>query len=153
MYFTPAQLISMALGILSIAATVGLDLRLLRTSGLGFTVLEGIYYIVALAALVIGWYFNFQYIDQYGANASWTNWTEQLFVNPAAASGGQDLLFANVVLFPLWTIIDGRRIGLRAAWLYFPMSVFTSYAFAVALYLALRERQVRWNALQGKATI
>ena len=143
----------MALGILSIAATVGLDLRLLRTSGLGFTVLEGIYYIVALAALVIGWYFNFQYIDQYGANASWTNWTEQLFVNPAAASGGQDLLFANVVLFPLWTIIDGRRIGLRAAWLYFPMSVFTSYAFAVALYLALRERQVRWNALQGKATI
>ena len=153
MYFTPAQLIAMALGILSIAATVGLDLRLLRTSGLGFTVLEGVYYIVALAALVIGWYFNFQYIDQYGANASWTNWTEQLFVNPAAASGGQDLLFANVVLFPLWTIIDGRRIGLRAAWLYFPMSVFTSYAFAVALYLALRERQVRWNALQGKATI
>jgi hypothetical protein len=143
----------MALGIVSIAATLGLDLRLLRTSGLGFTVLEGIYYVVALAALVIGWYFNFQYIDQYGANASWTNWTEQLFVNPASASGGQDLLFANVVLFPLWTIIDGRRIGMRAFWLYFPMSIVTSYAFAVALYLALRERQVRWNALQGTATI
>jgi hypothetical protein len=143
----------MALGIVSIVATLGLDLRLLRTSGLGFTVLEGIYYVVALAALVIGWYFNFQYIDQYGANASWTNWTEQLFVNPASASGGQDLLFANVVLFPLWTIIDGRRIGMRAFWLYFPMSIVTSYAFAVALYLALRERQVRWNALQGTATI
>ena len=153
MNFTPAELISMALGIVSIAATLGLDLRLLRTSGLGFTVLEGIYYVVALAALVIGWYFNFQYIDQYGANASWTNWTEQLFVNPASASGGQDLLFANVVLFPLWTIIDGRRIGMRAFWLYFPMSIVTSYAFAVALYLALRERQVRWNALQGTATI
>ena len=83
MNFTPAELISMALGIVSIVATLGLDLRLLRTSGLGFTVLEGIYYVVALAALVIGWYFNFQYIDQYGANASWTNWTEQLFVNPA----------------------------------------------------------------------
>ena len=153
MHFTPAELISMALGIVSIVATLGLDIRLLRTAGLGFSFLEGIYYLVALAALIVGWYFNFQYIEQYGANASWTNWTEQLFVNPASASGGQDLLFANVVLLPLWTIIDGRRIGLRAAWLYFPMSVFTSYAFAVALYLALRERQVRWNALQGRTAL
>jgi hypothetical protein len=66
-----------------------------------------------------------------------------LFVNPASASGGQDLIIANVLIFPVWSIIVARRSGMRAGWLYFPMSVVTSYAFGLALFLALRERQRR----------
>jgi len=31
-------------------------------------------------------------------------------------------------------------------WIWFPMSALTSFAFAMALYLALKERQLRWNA-------
>lgn len=45
----------------------------------------------------------------------------------------------------MWTISDGRRNGMRWNWWYFPMSLLTSYAFAIALYLAVRERQLRWN--------
>jgi hypothetical protein len=34
----------------------------------------------------------------------------------------------------------------RRAWLYFVMSLFTSFGFAMGLYLAAQERQLRWNA-------
>jgi hypothetical protein len=98
--------------------------------------------------LLVGWYFKFQYMQEYGSQAGWSNWTQQLFVNPASASGGQDLLFANLLLYPLWTIVDGRRNGMRRNWLFFPMSALTSYAFGVALFLALKERQLRWNKAQ-----
>ena len=106
-------------------------------------------YVLALPALVIGWYFNIEYMREYGSAAGWWHWTTLLFVNPASASGGQDLIIANLILFPLWTIVDARRLGMRAGWLYFVMSLVTSYAFAIALFMGLRERQLRWNAQAG----
>jgi drug/metabolite transporter (DMT)-like permease len=53
------------------------------------------------------------------------------------------LTIANLVLLPLFTIIDGFRRGVRRPWLYFVASVFTSFAFAWAFYLATAERQRR----------
>ncbi|HWU67362.1 MAG TPA: DUF2834 domain-containing protein [Stenotrophobium sp.] len=73
-----------------------------------------------------------------------------MFVNPASASGGQDLIIANLILYPLRTVLEGRRSGLRSAWLFFPMSLLTSYAFGIALFLAMQDRQRRWNI--AKAT-
>ncbi len=49
------------------------------------------------------------------------------------------------MLLPLWTIVEGRRRGLRWAWIFFVMSLFTSLAFAVAFFLAFMERQLRYN--------
>jgi hypothetical protein len=141
---SPTEIFYVAIGLLSVAAIFWMNAPLYRRStGSG---VEYLYYAVALAALLIGWYFNFQYLRQYGATAGWWHWTSLLFVNPASASGGQDLIIANLLLFPLWTILDGRRSGMRAAWLYFPMSLLTSFAFAMALYLAVRERQLRAGA-------
>ena len=80
----------------------------------GVSAIEIVCYLVALPALVIGWYFNIVYLREYGADAGWWHWTTLLFVNPASASGGQDLIFANLILFPLWTILDGRRLGMKA---------------------------------------
>jgi hypothetical protein len=136
------EIFYMLLGLATIALQLWLDRRALRASS-GVSALEAVYYLTALAALFVGWYFNLQYMSQYGAEGGWWHWTKLLFVNPASASGGQDLIFANVTLFPLWTFTDGRRAGLRGWWWYFPMSVFTSFAFAMALYLAVRERQQR----------
>jgi hypothetical protein len=68
-----------------------------------------------------------------------------LFTNWAADSAAQDYIIVNVVLLPLWTIIDGRRRGLRVAWIFFVMSLFTSLAFSVAMFLAFIERQLRYN--------
>jgi len=49
-----------------------------------------------------------------------------------------------------WLVMAGRRSGLRHAWWFFVMSIFTSYAFAVALFLALDERQ--WRSREAAAT-
>lgn len=140
------ELFYVGIGLLSVVFTVYPNRHLLGGRAGGVRPLEAVYYLTALAALLVGWYFNFQYMRQYGADATWSNWTRLLFVNPASASGGQDLLFANVVLFPLWTIADGRRNGMKHNWIWFPMSALTSFAFAMALFLALKERQQRCSA-------
>lgn len=134
----------MSLGLLSVLWLLWLNRALFQRGGLSG--LEALYYLTALAALLVGWYFNLQYMREYGAQAGWWHWTTLLFVNPASASGGQDLIFANLILFPLWTMIEARRSGMRAGWLYFVMSLITSFAFAMALYLALRERHLRLSA-------
>jgi hypothetical protein len=112
------------------------------------TVLEKLYYVVAVISVCIGWYFNTRYVFAYPAQASWGHFTTMLFDNPASGSAGQDMIITNVLLFPLWTIIDGRRRGLRGTWVYFVMSLFTSFGFAMGMYLAAQERQVRWLAAQ-----
>jgi hypothetical protein len=142
MAFTVHETFYMLLGLATIAAVFWFN-RELYKARLGVSALEGLYYFTALAALLVGWYFNIAYMREYQAEMGWWHWTTLLFVNPASASGGQDLIFANVILFPLWTIVDGRRRKMPHAWWYFPMSVFTSFAFAMALFLAVQERHLR----------
>ena len=115
-------------------------------AGASVTFLEGLYYVLAVVSVCAGWYFNVRYVFEYPAEASWTHFTRMLFTNPASGSIGQDIIVTNAILFPLWTMIDGPRRGLRHAWIYFVMSLFTSFGFAMGLYLAAQERQVRWLA-------
>jgi hypothetical protein len=114
--------------------------------GSSVTWLEGLYYLLAIGSVCIGWYFNVTYVVTYPTEASWVHFTKMLFTNPAAGSGGQDLIMTNAILFPLWTMIDGPRRGLKGTWIYFTMSLVTSFGFAMGLYLAAQERQVRWLA-------
>jgi len=135
-----------ALGALTIGVFFSVNAHLYRSDWVGsrVTFLEGLYYALAVASVCIGWYFNVRYVFAYPGQASWVHFTKMLFTNPAAASGGQDLIITNAILFPLWTMIDGPRRGLRRAWIYFVMSLFTSFGFAMGMYLAAQERQVRW---------
>lgn len=143
---TMKELFYIAIGLVAIALTIYPNRHLLSRRAGGISALEGFYYLIAIAALLVGWYFNFRFMREYGDEATWANWVRLLFVNPASASGGQDLLFANAVLFIPWTIVDGRRAGMKWNWIWFPMSAVTSFAFAMALFLALKERQLRWKA-------
>jgi hypothetical protein len=138
-------LVHAGLGMLSIAIFFYLNASLYRSGwpGSRVSLLEGVYYVLAIGSVCIGWYFNVQYVESYPAQASWVHFTKMLFTNPAAGSGAQDLLVTNALLFPLWTISDGPRRGLRGPWIYFTMSLFTSFGFAMGLYLAVQERQVR----------
>lgn len=146
-HFSPQELFYMILGLATIVAVFFFNRHLYKSkAGIGTSGLEVFYYVVALAALIIGWYYNIQYMRDYAGVSGWWHWTTLLFVNPASASGGQDLIFANLILFPLWTLIDGRRRQMSAAWFYFPMSLVTSYAFGIAVFLAVQERQLRWLA-------
>jgi len=141
-------LIHAALGALTVVVFFRANARLYARGwpGSRVTFLEGLYYALAVVSVCTGWYFNVQYVSTYPAEASWLHFTKLLFTNPAAASGGQDLLITNAILFPLWTMIDGPRRGLRRTWIYFAMSLVTSFGFAMGLYLAAQERQLRWNA-------
>jgi hypothetical protein len=107
-----------------------------------FSPLEGLYYLIGIASVGLGWYFNIRFVQEYsqgstnplwGEHGSWAEYIRLMFTNPAA----------NVVLLPLFTIIDGYRHGLRRPWLYFVSSLFTSFAFAFAFYFATIERQHR----------
>ena len=121
------------------------------TDGPAFSTLEVAFYVVGVASIALGYYFNHQFVAQYavpGGNPFWGpgSWQQFIalgYVNPAAASASQDYTIVNVVLLPLFTIVDGRRRGIRRPWLFFVSSLFTSCAFAFAFYFATVERQHR----------
>ena len=116
-----------------------------------FSRLEWVYYVVGVASVVLGWYFNVRFVQQYAHGStnpiwgpgSWADYLRLMFTNPAASSASQDYTIANVILLPLFTIVDGYRRGLRRPWLFFVSSLFTSFAFAFAFYFATIERQRR----------
>ncbi|HEX3334689.1 MAG TPA: DUF2834 domain-containing protein [Acidimicrobiales bacterium] len=147
---TAQLLISGVLGIATTAAAFWANRHLFArgvrgAAGAGpVTLLEGIYYAVGVCSLVLGWYFNVRYTHTYH-DANYWNYTKMLFNNWAADSAAQDYVIVNLVLLPLWTIVEGRRRGLRWTWIFFVMSLFTSLAFSVAMFLAFIERQLRYN--------
>jgi hypothetical protein len=134
-----------ALGIASTAFAFYANRRIFAASPAArVSVLEGTFYFVGAVSLCLGWYFNVRYTHSYD-NSSYVNYTKMLFSNWAADSAAQDYTIVNVVLLPLWTISDGRRRGLRSPWIFFVMSLFTSLAFSMAMYLAFVERQIRYE--------
>jgi hypothetical protein len=142
---TSQLLISGILGIATTAAAFFVNRRIFAGGTAGpVTLLEGVYYVVGVCSIVLGWYFNVRYTHTYH-NANYWNYTKMLFTNWAADSAAQDYVIMNLVLLPLWTIVEGGRRGLRWAWIFFVMSLFTSLAFSVALFLAFMERQLRYN--------
>ena len=120
-------------------------------TGPAVSLLEGAYYLAGVASVLIGWYFNIKFVMEYAhghanplwGDGSWAQYIRLMYVNPAAGSAGQDYTIANVILLPLFTIVDGRRRGIARPWLFFVASLFTSFAFAWAFYLATVERQRR----------
>jgi hypothetical protein len=121
-----------------------------------FSPLEWVYYAVGIASVALGWYFNIRFVQEYSAGStnpiwgpgSWSDYIRLMFTNPAASSASQDYTIANVVLLPLFTIVDGYRRGFRRPWLFFISSLFTSFAFAFAFYFATLERQRRHTQSQ-----
>ena len=141
-----------ALGVLSTAAAFAANRALLQPGAARrVSALEGVFYAAGVGSLVLGWYFNVRYVHAY-ADASYVNYTKMLFTNWAADSAAQDYTIVNVVLLPLWTIVDGRRRQIRSPWIFFVMSLFTSLAFAMALYLAFVERSVRYARARPAAS-
>ena len=116
-----------------------------------FSLLEIVFYVIGVASIVLGYYFNHQFVAEYavpGGNVfwgpgSWQQFIQLGYVNSAAASQVQDYTIINVLLLPLFTIIDGHRRGIRRPWLFFVCSLFTSCAFAYAFYFAVLDRQHR----------
>jgi hypothetical protein len=133
------------LGIISTAVAYIGNRRLFGGAGAGAASgLERLFYFFGLVSLCLGWYFNVRYVHHVH-HASYVSYIKALFSNWASDSAAQDYSMVNLVLLPIWTIVDGRRRGLRVPWIFFVMSLFTSLAFSMAWYLAFVERQIRYN--------
>ena len=146
-------LVHATLGVVVVGLIVAGNRAIFRRPATGppVSLLEGAYYLAGAASVLIGWYFNIKFVMEYAhghanplwGDGSWAQYIRLMYVNPAAGSAGQDYTIANVILLPLFTIVDGRRRGIVRPWLYFVASLFTSFAFAWAFYLATVERQRR----------
>jgi hypothetical protein len=146
-------LVHAALGLTVITWIVASNRQVFARSPIGpwLSPLEGVYYLVGVTSITLGWYFNIRFVHDYSTGngnpiwgpGSWSDYIRLMFTNPAASSASQDYTIANLVLLPLFTIVDGYRRGLRRPWLYFVSSLFTSFAFAFAFYFATIERQRR----------
>jgi hypothetical protein len=122
-------------------------------AGAQVSALEAFYYVVGVASIVLGYYFNNQYVEQYAPagglhNFVWGpgSWSEFIMLgydNPAASSASQDYTIMSLLIFPVWVIVDGRRRGINHAWLFIGFILFASSASAWAFYLAAIERQRR----------
>lgn len=64
-------------------------------------------------------------------------------VNPASSSQVLGYTIINVILLPIFTIVDGRRRGIWRPWLFFVSSLFTNCVSAFAFYFATIERRRR----------
>jgi hypothetical protein len=141
------------LGVATVWFLVASNPTIFRRTATGplFSTLECVYYVAGIASIALGWYFNIRFVTEYAdgnvnpiwGDGSWAQYLELMYVNPAASSAGQDYTIGNVILLPLMTIVDGRRRGIGRPWLFFVSSLFTSFAFAWAFYLATVERQTR----------
>jgi Terpene cyclase DEP1 len=146
-----ALIIHLTLGLIVIVLIVRANPQIFGrpAGGAMFSPLELVYYAAGIAATVIGYYFNHQFVEQYpGNNAIWGQGSWQQFIvlgydNPAASSASQDYTIMSLVLLPLFTIVDGHRRGIKRAWLYWTLVLFTSSAFPMAFYFATVERQHR----------
>jgi Terpene cyclase DEP1 len=146
-------LVHALLGVIVVFAIVKLNPAVFARfrTGPQVSALEVVYYAVGVASIALGYYFNYQFVQEYStpsSNPIWGpgSWQEFIalgYANPAAGSASQDYTIINVILLPLFTIIDGRRRGIRHPWLFFVSSLFTSCAFAFAFYFATVERQRR----------
>ena len=95
------------LGITSTVAAFAANRRLFSGGAAGpVSLLEGVYYVVGVCSLLLGWYFNVRYVHLYGHRANYINYVKMLFSNWAADSAAQDYTIVNLVLLPLWTITE-----------------------------------------------
>ena len=91
-----------------------------------------IYGVLAVVGLVGTWYFNLTYTGEASYLAAW-------FANAASSSAAVDLLVA-FTAGSIFMIVEGRRLGMRAPWLYVVFGAILAFAFTFPLFLLLRER-------------
>jgi hypothetical protein len=92
------------------------------------------YGVLAVVGLVGTWYFNLTYTGEASYLAAW-------FANAASSSAAVDLLVA-FTAGSIFMITEGRRLGMRAPWLYVVFGAVIAFAFTFPLFLLLRERAV-----------
>jgi hypothetical protein len=97
--------------------------------------LKYIYLVLALVALVVCWYYNLLFI---AAGHGLMDFIAAPSVNHATQSLAFDLLVATLA-GSIWMVVEGKRVGIRHAWIYIVVSFVVAFGFAFPLFLFHRE--------------
>lgn len=103
-------------------------------NGRNHTVRMVVYLLLAVAGLVGTWYFNLRF-----DGAGGQNYLQAWFDNAASSSVAVDVIVTAVAACAFY-LVEGRRLGIRWAWLLIPATFLLALAFTFPLFLALRER-------------
>ncbi|SDG66146.1 DUF2834 domain-containing protein [Microbacterium pygmaeum] len=106
-----------------------------------WTPLAVLYLVLALAGLVGTWWFNALAVIEMADFLG-----DLVTSGPAVSSITVDLLVA-AVAGSVFIIVEARRLGMRAGWLYVAASALTAFAFTFPLFLAMRQRRLTALAL------
>lgn len=102
------------------------------------------YAVLSVAGLLGTWYFNLAYRGTDGT------YLEAWFANPASSSAAVDVIVAALAAC-LFYAVEGRRLGWRRRWLLFvPLTFVVALAFALPLFLLLRELHLARVAPDGR---
>lgn len=96
------------------------------------------YGIMAIVGLCATWYFNIQAM-QADPNFSFMTFLADNYVNPSSASITNDILVVLVVFF-FWSFFEARKLNMKYWWVYLPLSIGIALAFALPLFMLMRER-------------
>jgi len=99
-----------------------------------------LYALTAIVGLAVTWYWNIQFMQDYGG-FSVVTFISDVYVNAAGASIGNDILVVTFA-FLFWSFFEARRLGMKRWWIY-PVLTFTvAMAFSFPLFLLMRERRL-----------
>ena len=93
-----------------------------------------VYLVLAIVGLGATWTFNILAI------VSRSDFVGEWMSNGFATQSLQVDLLVLAVAVGMFLIVEARRIGMRHAWVFLPLAAVTAAAFAIPLFLALRER-------------
>lgn len=93
------------------------------------------YAAIALFAIPATWINNIAFMQQ--PNNSFMDFINAAYVNAAAASLSNDLLFIAVAA-SMFMVIEGKRVGVRYVWIYLVLSGLIAISVTFPLFLLAR---------------
>ena len=97
-----------------------------------------LYLLLTIAGLVMPWYFNLQFMDQYGSGFNIEQFIADSSLNAASKSLGWDLMVACLAGLA-WIYFESKRLGMKYFWVYIILTFSVAYAFAFPLFLFVRQ--------------
>lgn len=101
---------------------------------------QGIYATGAIIGLCSTWFFNILFIQEHGGFPLVT-FLGQMYANAASSSISNDL-WVILCAFLFWSFHEARRLGMRRWWVYALLSLGVAAAFAIPLFLLMRDRKL-----------
>ena len=96
------------------------------------------YLLLAIAGVVIPWYFNLQFMEASGGAFEVSAFIKAASANAAASSLGWDLTIACIAGLCL-IYAESKRLGMKYFWVYVLLTFLVAYAFAFPLFLFMRQ--------------